>query len=239
MIIQEFEQKIKLSKTTTIIEEQILELLEVFTNLALLDYISYYKYNYEYNDFSYKYTLDSSGIKIDLPLEDKKYKILLKNEDIVYGYIEIYQKIKSSELTKKVLRKINIHLKKQKDLEKKLDGNDVLFNILLIHDEELELLGKNLCSGLKALFNAEIILDSSIKNHLEILKSKDSKHIIIYLVEDETQIKEYKDVLKHLNELIIVIGPNDHKSSIYCGKLGIENYISINEFKAEDIKSNS
>lgn len=236
MRIESFENKIEISKSKSLLKNQLEELFELLVDITSLTQISFYKYEYEYNDFFYEFTLNEEGEKIELSSYDSKYKILLRYEDIVYGYIKFDRRIKSSKLLKKLIRKINIHLKKQKELEKHLKGDDALFNILLIHDENLEVLAKNLNSGLKALFNAEIIIDKSINSHLELLKAKESKHIIIYLIEDETQIKEQKDLLKTINELIIVIGPNSHKTSIYCGKLGIENYISIHEFRAEDIK---
>ena len=69
------------------------------------------------------------------------------------------------------------------------------------------------------------------------MKSKESKHIIIFLINDSELIKKYEEKIKILNEIIIVIGPNEHNISMYCGKLGIDDYISINEFKAEKIKS--
>ena len=50
-------------------------------------------------------------------------------------------------------------------------------------------------------------------------------------------ISDFEEKIKVLNELIIVIGPNDHQISMYCGKLGIENYIPIHEFKAENLKN--
>jgi Flp pilus assembly CpaE family ATPase len=236
MKIQDYEQKTIISKDETLIKKQICEFFELFLELTSLEELSFYNYEYEYNEFFYKYSLNRNGDKIDNDKNIKTYKILLRYEDIVYGYIEFDKRIKSSKLLKKLLNKINIQLKNQKELEKHLNGDDTLFNILLIHDENLEAFAKNLNSGLKALFNAEIKVDTSIQKHLEKLKLKEQKHIILFLIEDESKIKEYKEFLKTINETIIVIGPNNHKTSIYCGKLGIENYISIHEFKAEDIK---
>ena len=96
---------------------------------------------------------------------------------------------------------------------------------------------KNMKSGLEGLFNVEITMGTSIKKYSHEIKSKDTKHIIIYLINDQEKIESQEKYIKYLNELIIVIGPNDHHTSMYCGRLGIQNYIPINEFRAEDIKS--
>lgn len=238
MTLDDFEKKLELNKENSHIHEQIFEMLELFTDLANLEKISYYKYNYEYNDFFYKFTIDKDGEKIEEPSsKSKTYKIILRKNKIVYGYIVLYEKLESTPILRKLLKKIRKYLEFQRELEKKLLGSDISFNIYLFHDEQLDVFAKNLKAGLEGLFNVDVFMDTSIDKHLSEIKSKDTKHIIIYLVDDEKSIKEYEDSIKYLNELIIVIGPNDHYLSMYCGKLGIQNYIPINEFKAENIKS--
>lgn len=237
MKLEDFQEKLELTNAHSSLNEQIYEMLELFTDLANLPYISYYKYDYEYNEYLYKFTMNKDGKKIDEPTSNKKYKILLKKDKLIYGYIVIYQKIASSPILIKLLKKIEKQLEKQKQIQKNLFGNDNAFNICLIYDKDLEVFAQNLKKGLQGLFNVDIIFDTSIKRHEEKLKTKDTKYILIYLVNEENKIKEDEDLIKYLNELIIVIGPNDHKLSMYCGRLGIENYVSITEFKAENIKS--
>ena len=87
------------------------------------------------------------------------------------------------------------------------------------------------------MFNVDVTKDTSIEKYSDILKSKETKHIIIFLINDEKMIEMYEESIKVLNELIIVIGPNDHHISMYCGKLGIEDYVPIHEFKAENLKN--
>ena len=238
MTIDDFQEKVKISKHTTAIDDQIFEMMELFTDLANLPYISYYQYNYEYNDFIYNFTIDKNGQNVDFPTSERKtYKILLKKNRIVYGYILLNEKLTGNLILKKLLSKIRKYLEIQKELEKKLLGSDVSFKIFLFYDKEVEFFAKNLQDGLRALFNVDILLDTSISNHLNEIKVKDTRNVIIYLVDNEINIRKNEDTIKYLNELIIVIGPNDHHLSMYCGKLGIQNYIPITEFRAEDVKS--
>ncbi len=238
MTLDNFEKKLELNKENSHIHNQIFEMLELFTDLANLELISYYKYNYEYNDFFYKFTITTDREKIEEPKgKNNTYKIILKKNKILYGHIVLYSKLESTPILRKLLKKIRKYLEFQRELEKKLLGSDISFNINLFYDEQLDMFAKNLKAGLEGLFNVDVFMDTSIEKHLSDIKSKDTKHIIVYLIEDEKSIKKYEDAIRYLNEVIIVIGPNDHNLSMYCGKLGIENYIPINEFKAENIKS--
>jgi len=237
MTLDEFQEKLDLNKENSSIHNQIEEMLELFTDLANLKYISFYRYNYEYNEFFHKFSIDCDGEKVELPKESGGYKIHLEKDGIVYGYIQIYERLKSSSILKKLIKKIIKYLEHQRELEKKLLGSDVSFNIYLIHDETLDMFASNLKNGLEGLFNVDVILDNSIDPHSKDIRSKESKHIIIYLIEGKSAIEQSEDIVRSLNELIIVIGPNDHYLSMYCGKLGIQNYIPITEFKAEEIKN--
>ena len=67
MTLDNFEKKLELNKENPHIHNQIFEMLELFTDLANLELISYYKYNYEYNDFFYKFTITKDGKKIEEP----------------------------------------------------------------------------------------------------------------------------------------------------------------------------
>ncbi|MDZ7818433.1 MAG: hypothetical protein U5K55_07380 [Aliarcobacter sp.] len=213
-----------------------MNLLNYLSELANIKHLSYYKYEYEYNDFFHKFDISNSNLETNNK-NKKTYKILLKDKKTIYGYLLINQKIKSNLLLKKLLNKIIKYLKKEKEIQKKIFGNELPFNIYLFHDEELDLFAQNLKSGLEGLFNVDVTQDTTVEKYFDILKSKETKHIIIFLINDEKMILNFEEKIKVLNELIIVIGPNDHKISMYCGKLGIENYIPIHEFKAENLKN--
>ncbi|WP_419774502.1 hypothetical protein [Halarcobacter sp.] len=238
MDLNEYQKKMEASELKKTLNNQILELLELFVDLSDLEHLSFYKFDYEYNVFDYEYSLNKDGDKIDKPEHSgKTYRIKIKKDKLIYGYILIDRRVKSKKILKRLLDKIRKHFHEKKQLEKTLLDNDTSFNIFLVYDEELKAFSDNLKSGLKALFNTEVVSTKDITLYSSQLKGKDTKHIIIYLVEDQNKIVQDEQIIKGLNELIIVIGPNDHSISMYCGKLGIENYISINEFKAENIKS--
>ena len=238
MNLEEYKEKIENSQQEKYIKEHINELMELFCDLADLKTLSYYKYEYEFNDYFHKITLNANGEKLEEEenFEKKQYKIILKDKKSTYGYFLLPKRLKPSSVLKKLLRKIVKYLEKEKKLYKKLYENDVPFNIYLIHGD-LDLLATNLKTGLESLFNVEVTIDTSIEKHYDKLKLKESKHIIIFLLNDMELIKSQENIIKHLNELIIVIGPNDHHFSMYCGHLGIDDYIPINAFKAENLKS--
>jgi Flp pilus assembly CpaE family ATPase len=235
MQLDEYQEKLKLSYENNFISENIRELIELFCDLANLETISYFKYDYEYNDFFHKFDISSDNSNTNKT--KKNYKIILKDGKIVYGYLLINQRIKSNPILKKMLNKIIKYLKREKEIQKKILGNELPFSIYLFHDEELELFAENLKSGLEGLFNVDVTQDTSIEKYFDTLKSKETKHIIIFLINDEKIILEVEEKIKVLNELIIVIGPNNHHISMYCGRIGIEDYVSINEFKAENVKN--
>ena len=66
-------------------------------------------------------------------------------------------------LLRKFLNKIIKHLKKEKEIQKKIFGNELPFNIYLFHDEDLDFFAQNLKSGLEGLFNVDVTKDTSIE----------------------------------------------------------------------------
>jgi Flp pilus assembly CpaE family ATPase len=237
MNIQEYQEKIEHSQENKFFQESIHEMIELFCDLSNQPYVAYYKYEYEYNDYFHQITVNSNGEELKEEINHfDNYKLLLKDSKRVYGYLLIKNKIKYSSLLRKLLKKIIKKLAREHEINKKLSQGEIPFNIYLIHDD-LETFANNLKTGLESLFNANIIYDSSIEKHYEHIQTKESKNIIIFLINDLEFIERFSDKLKYLNELIIVIGPNDHHISMSCGKLGIEDYISINDFKAENLKS--
>uniref|UniRef100_UPI0040475956 AAA family ATPase n=1 Tax=Aliarcobacter sp. TaxID=2321116 RepID=UPI0040475956 len=238
MNLEEYQEKLKLSTQNNSISEHIYEMMELFNDLANTKILSYYKYEYEYNDFFHQFTIEEKNSQNNISNNySKKFKIYLKEKKTVYGYLLLSHKIKPSPILNKLLKKIIKYLVKEKELQKKLFETNIPFNIYLIHDNDLELLAQNLKGGLEEIFNTDVTCDKSIEKYLELFKIKETKHIIIFLINNNKIIEDFEDKIKVLNELIIVIGPNDHHLSMYCGKLGIDNYIPINEFKAENIKT--
>lgn len=237
MNIDTYQNKIEHSQENMFFQESIHEMIELFCDLSNQPYVAYYKYEYEYNDYFHQITVNSNGeeIKEDINYFNN-YKLLLKDSKRVYGYLLIKNKIKYSSLIKKLLKKILKKLIREHELTKKLSEGEIPFNIYLIHDD-LEAFANNLKIGLESLFNVNIIYDSSIDKYYEKIQTKESKNIIIFLINNLEFIEAFEEKLRYLNDLIIVIGPNNYQIPMYYGKLGIEDYISINDFKAENLKS--
>ena len=57
MQLDEYQEKLKLSYENSFISENIHELVELFSELANIKNLSYYKYEYEYNDFFHKFNV--------------------------------------------------------------------------------------------------------------------------------------------------------------------------------------
>lgn len=140
MQLDEYQEKLKLSYENSFINESIHELVELFSELANVKTLSYYKYEYEYNDFFHKFDISIANLETN-DTNTKTYKILLKDKKTIYGYLLINEKIKANPLLRKLLNKIIKYLKKEKEIQKKIFGNELPFNIYLFHDEDLDLFG--------------------------------------------------------------------------------------------------
>lgn len=238
MEIDIYKEKTKLFAQNHSLGEHIAEIIELFCDLSNMKTVSYYKYDYGYNEYFYEFTLNENGEKIEKPeATSSDEKIILENEGTIYGYLVVPQKIESSAILNKLLKKIMKYLQKEKDLMQKLFGTDIPFHLYLIHDVSLTQDAQQLKNHIEEILNVEVVLDTSVGKYLDEFKAKEVKYNIVYLIEDKKLIQEYEDKIKALNELIIVIGPDEHALSMYCGKLGIEHYLTQNKYKTEELKS--
>lgn len=117
MNLEEYQEKLKDSQQISHISEHILEMIELFYEMIDVQSLSYYKYEYEYNEFFHQVTFKEDEISIP-DITSKKYKILLKYKNITYGYLEISNKIQANPIAKKLLSKIIKNLKKRKIYKK-------------------------------------------------------------------------------------------------------------------------
>ena len=234
MDLQEYEEKVKYSEEINYLNTYILELIEIFADLTNVTLLEFHKYEYEYNVFINQFCINRD--EENSSQSNKEYKIFLKNNDVVYGYLQINKRIISTPTIKKIISKIIKYLKREKDIERKLYGNDLALNLYLIHDGSVEF-ATNLKKGFEGLFNADITMDTKLEKYLDDINKKNSKNIIVLLISDIETINKYENILKKINELVIVLGPNDHHISMLCGKLGINDYLSITSFQAIDLKS--
>lgn len=231
-----YNDKINRQKYIDEISKNIQEQLELLVVLGELEFLSYYTYDYEYNEFLYSYTIDKHGQHAEEQNRlNHDNQLILESDEITFGKLIFNQKLKESEALQKLLKQLIKNISRLYQYEKGFDSN-ATFNIYIIHDKNLSEFAQNLSSGLKGLLNTDVLIDTNIHTRIHEIKEKDKKHILIYLVNDAELLNKDQPFIEKLNELIIVIGPNNHQLSILSGKLGIENYISITEFKPEDIK---
>lgn len=238
MQLETYKEKVELFSQNNALGEHICEIIELFCDLSNMKIVSYFKYNYGYNDYFYQFTINENGEKVTKPDNlNEEHKIVLEDNGTIYGYLLLPQKIEANPILIKLLKKITKYLQKEKELEQKLFGNNLAFNLYIIYDVVLQEEAIKLKSSLKALLNIDVIIDTSIEKYLDVFKSKEVKHTVIFLADSLNIIKEFEDKIKALNELIIVIGPDEHAISMYCGKLGIEHYLSRNTYNADDLKT--
>ena len=204
MNLADFGKKIEESREAVMLKNDIKMLFQLFLSIAEVESLSYYKYNYEYNDFLYEFTIDKNGNNIDIDdINGKRYEIFLKDKDLTYGKIVVYDTVKPSSGLKKLLQVLKSYLFQQYEMEKEQAGTESSFSILIINDEILNEFSQNLKSGLKGLFNVEVVTDTKLDRHMDELRAKEVKKILIYLVNDGATIERDQELIKKLNELII------------------------------------
>lgn len=219
-------------------QENIIDILQLFVLISNIGKLTFMKYDFKYNNFTYGFTIDGYDvIEDDINFMNNKYSIVLKDGDVIFGKITFNKKIWYRNVLKDLLNKAKIALRKVFEIEKDLLSQNTPLNIYIISDENTLKFTNKLQTNLDILLNAEINIINSIRKITDKLNAKNSKNIIIYAVQNGDLIKEEEEILKTYNEFIIVIGPNDHNLSLTCGKLNIENYVSISEFSPEYIKN--
>ncbi len=219
-------------------KESIIEILQLFVLISNIGKLTFMKYDFKYNNFIYGFTVDAFNIiEDDVNFINNKYSITLKDGDITFGKITFNEKIWYRQVLKELLKKSKLGLRKIFEIEKDLLSQNTPLNIFIVTDKNTSKFAKKLETNLDILLNAEIMLVHDISIITEKLNLKNSKNIIIYTIQNKALIKRDENLLKIFNEFIIVIGPNDHNLSLTCGKLNIENYVSIDEFSPEQIKN--
>ncbi len=218
--------------------ENLIEILQLFVLISDIKNLTFMKYNFKYNSFVYDFTVDAYSV-----LEERReymrnqYSITLKDGDIIFGKITFNTKIDYQKVVKELLIKIKASLRKIFELEKELLSQNTPLNIFIVTDDETSKFADKLRINLDILLNADITILKDISNITDKLNLKNSKNIIIYTVQNSDLIKNNEEVIKDFNEFVIVVGPNDHKLSLDCGKLNIENYISLGDFSPEKVKN--
>jgi Flp pilus assembly CpaE family ATPase len=218
--------------------ENVIEILQLFVLISNIQKLTFMKYDFKYNNFVYGYTIDGHDIiEDDINFINNKFSITLKDGDIIFGKITFNKRIWYRQVLKELLIKSKVALRKIFEIEKDLLSQNTPLNIFIVTDKNTIKFATKLQTNLDILLNADIHVIHDITKVMDKLNLKNSKNIIIYTVQNSELIKDDVNLLSTFNEFVIVIGPNDHNLSLTCGKLNIENYVSIDEFSPEHIKN--
>lgn len=234
MKLEELKQDLSLREEIATLKNSVNEHLELFLEITQLDKLDFYKYDFEYNNYSFDFTVNRKTDTATLT-DSNKYSIVLKSNNVILGKILFDDKIKSSSALKMVISLLNNKLLTIHNLSKAFKSDDSNLNIFIVSNEETKAFSKQIQSDVSTLFNANVIVTNDLKKITHEIETKNSKNIIIYTVSDYENIKKDERLLNSFNDFIIVYGPNEHKISLYCGNLNIQHYISFDEYTKEHI----
>lgn len=219
-------------------KENVIEILQLFVLISNIQKLTFMKYDFKYNSFVYGFTIDGYNIiEDDVNFINNRFSIVLKDGDIIFGKITFNKRIWYRQVLKELLKKSKLALRKIFEIEKDLLSQNTPLNIYIVTDKNTIKFANKLQTNLDILLNADINVIHDITKISESLNLKNSKNIIIYTVQNSELIRDDEEILNKFNEFVIVVGPNDHNLSLTCGKLNIENYVSIDEFSPESIKN--
>ncbi len=240
MTLKTYQTKINEQKELDIYYENLVDLLKYYVLFAQISQLSFFEYDYEYNDYSYSFSVDKND-KIFKENHEKTIfqddiSIILEEDGTIYGMLSISQTPKSSSVVDELFSKIIILLKKIFNIKKDLLSQESKLELYIISDEKSKNFANKLLNNLDILLNVSISIESSVISIVEKLKEKTKKSILIYTVDDEDLLDTDKELLNGLNEFIVVIGPSDYNLSLYCGHLCVYKYLSKDEFVPEKLK---
>jgi pilus assembly protein CpaE len=242
MTLNEYKTKVDEQKELDIRNENLIEILKFYVLFAKLQYLSFYEFDYELNDFIYSYTVDTNVKYTDEKIaqtsykENVEYTVILEDNGTIYGMISFDKKPIESKVVDELLGKIKNVLHKRFLIQKEILSQEALLEIFIISDEKSKFFADGLKTNLGVLLNATIVIESSINSIIKILREKIKKSIIIYTIEDEDLLTLDEKYLKNLNEFIVVIGPNNYDISLLCGQMDVYKYLSKDTFLPEQIK---
>ncbi len=243
MTLNEYKTKVDEQKELDIRNENLVEVLKFYVLFAKIQYLSFYEFDYELNDFVYSYTVDTNVKYIDEKIaktsykENIEYTVILEEDETIYGMIVFDKQPAESKVVDELLIKIKTVLHKRFQIQKEILSLEAMLEIFIITDEQTKFFADGLKTNLGILLNANIIVESSITSILNTIKTKLKKSVIIYTLETEALLKLDEKYLKTLNEFIIVIGPNNYDLTLFCGHMDVYKYLSKEDFIPEQIKS--
>lgn len=226
-----FIEKTLVKNEIDLLNDSIRDYIDVLGLLYQTESLDYYEYDYEYSQYSYLYSVNNNKEN-----KDNTKEFILDNKNVLLGKICLSNDLIDSKASLALISKINEKLLMKNELIKQRKNNDSSLNIYILHDPKSKNFSAIIYNDLSALFNANIIISDSIINIKDIFDLKSSKNILIYLCSDHKTIKEDEEILKTLNDFMIVYGPNEHELSLLCGKLHINNYITYDDYNNKNLE---
>ncbi len=233
MRAEDFQEDISLKKDIQNIENSIKEYLELFLTITQLEQVDFYFYDYTYNSYTYDFTVCNK----EEQSVQSNFHIVLQNENVIFGKIVFENKFDSNSSIKKVLSMITQKLYEKHNLLQKAIGDESSLNIYIVGTEATKTFSKDIKRDLNVMFNANISTVNTLGTIVKSLDLKNSKNIILYVTNDYEHIEMDKELIASLNEFIIVYGPNDHRISLLCGNLNVQNYISFEDYSLDDLRN--
>jgi cellulose biosynthesis protein BcsQ len=244
MNLNEFKIKVEDQKELDIRNENLIEVLKFYVLFAHIEFLSFYEFDYKYNNFNYNFSVNKNDkyelekLKENNSFKNKGlYTLILEESNVIYGLISFSEEPKESEILNELLIKIKNILKKRFALKKEIMEQEALLDIYLINDIESSFFSNGIKENIKMLLPCKIIESKSLSKIKETIKEKIKKSIIVYVINDEKILKDDEKILKNLNEFVFVIGPNNYDVSLLCGHLNVYKYITKENFVPEVFKS--
>jgi len=238
MQLDTYYTKINEQRELELMQDSLVDVLKYYILFADVVELSFFKYDYELNNYNYEFSVkDNEKFIKKHSYDSKKYSIILEKDKAIFGMLTFDEKPKDSHIEEELFKKIIIVLEKIFLLEKNLISQESTLDIFIITDENSKSFAKKLENNLSVLLNAKIEIKSTVDSITDILKTKIKKSILIYTIDDQKILKKDEKTLQSLNEFLLVIGPSDFDLPLYCGNLKVNKYLSKDQFLPEQIKT--
>jgi len=235
MELKDLKDDLCLRKEVIELKKSTKEYIELFLEISQVTQIDLYKYDYEYDDYSYNYSVSEES-EIEKLSDTQTHNILLKSNNIILGKIVSTTEIELIKPLETLIDFLNDKLLQEHNLVKKFRSDESNLSIYIISNNESREFSKQLQDDVSVLFNANVILGNSLRKIANQIESKSNKNIVIYTVNNLEHIKQDEELLKSFNDYVLVYGPNEHKISLFCGNLNIQQYVSYEDYTKENLR---
>lgn len=238
MTLDTYQMKENQQKELEIRDEHLIEVLKYYVLFSNITKLSFFEYDYEYNNYIYSFSVNEKEIfEESHTIDDSKYSVIIEEEKTIFGMITFNENPGESDVIDELFEKIKIVLRKKFLLEQNLMTQELKLEIYIISDNESLSFANKISTNLSVLLNASIRIESSVSTVVEKLIEKTHKSIIIYTVANNDLLKRDNKLLLNMNEFLVVIGPSDYNISLYCGQINVFKYLSKENYVPEQLKS--